>query len=88
MAVTTGNAGAAVETVLAPPSQGVQKTRQRLEKRFLDRRLAVPDEEKVKIPVGLTTRPAWRQQDRLGACPAVGHGIVDCQVQRMHPCRP
>jgi hypothetical protein len=55
--------------------------------RKTDRLVAAP-EKKVKKPAGLQTRPAWWRQDCLGACPAVGRGVTDCQVWRMLPCRP
>jgi hypothetical protein len=55
--------------------------------RKMDRLVAAP-EKKVKKPAGLQTRPAWWRWDCLGACPAVGCGVTDCQVWRMLPCRP
>ncbi len=88
MAVNADSAGtAAVETGMARPVQGVQKTGLRPEKWFLDRRLAAPN-KKEKKPGGLKTRPAWWWQDRLCACPAVGRGIADCQVWRPRQCKP
>jgi hypothetical protein len=36
--------------------------------------VAAPKKKKVKRPAGLRTRPAWVQQDRLGARLAVCHG--------------
>jgi hypothetical protein len=80
VAVTTDGGGtAAVETGMALPVQGVQKTDPRLEKGFLDRRLAAPEKKKVKKPAGLKRdlldggRTAWAlaQQYRLGTCSAV-----------------
>ncbi len=73
MVVTAGMGGtAAVEAVKAPPVPGMQKPPHRVGKRFRDHLEAALKE--VKIPAGLKTRPSWRQQDRLGACPAVGRG--------------
>jgi hypothetical protein len=39
-------------------------------------------EKKVKKPAGLKTRPAWLQQDRLGANPAVCRGDAGSQAWR------
>jgi hypothetical protein len=74
--IADGVGTAAVGTGMVPPVQIVKKTGPRLEKRFLDRRLAAPEKEKVKKPVGLKMRPAWWQPDPLGACPAVSRSIA------------
>ncbi len=81
MAVLVDRMGtASVAPVMAPPVPGVQKPPRQVG-RFWDRLVAAP-EEKVKKPVGLKTRPAWLQQDRLGANPAV------CQAWRLGPYKP
>ncbi len=60
MAVTADGAGtAAEETVMVPPVQGVPKIGPRPEKRFLNCRLAAPQNKRVKKPAGLKT--GWRQ---------------------------
>ncbi len=69
---------ASVEAVKAPPVKGVQKPPRQVRKRFRDRRLVVLQKKKVKIPVGLKTRPAWLRQDRLGASPAFCRGDAGC----------
>jgi hypothetical protein len=67
-----------VEAVKALPVPGVQKPPRRVGKRFRDSFVAAPEKKKVKKPVGLKTRHAWLQQDRLGTNPAVCHGDVSC----------
>ncbi len=58
VAVTAGVAGtAAVEVMKAPPVPGVQKPPRWVGKQFWDR-LKVAPKKKVKIPLGLKTRPA------------------------------
>ncbi len=89
MAVTIDRTGTvSLEALMAPPVQGMQKTGPRVEKQFLDHRLAAPEENKAEKPAGQQTRPAWWQQDHLGACPAVGRGVAGCQVWRPLQCRP
>ncbi len=41
----------------------------------------------MKKPAGLKTRPAWLQQDRLGANPAVCRGEAGCQTWCSHRSR-
>ncbi len=82
-----GTGTASVAPVMVPPVPGMQKPPRRVGKRFLDRLVAVLD-EKVKKPAGLTTRPAWLRQDRLGANPAVCRGDAGCQAWRLRPCKP
>jgi hypothetical protein len=77
--VTADGAGtSALETGMAPLVQGMQKTGPRLEKQFLDHRLAAPEKGKEKKPEGLKARPTWWQRDRLGVCWVVGRGVADC----------
>jgi hypothetical protein len=82
-----GTGTASVAPVMAPPVSGVQKPPRRVGKRFRDRLVAAP-EKKVKKPAGLKMRPAWLQQDHLGADPAVCRGDVGCQAWRPRPCKP
>ncbi len=63
-----------MEAVKVPPVPGLQKPLRRVGKRFQNRHVAALQKKKVKIPAGLKTRPAWLQQDRLGASPAVCRG--------------
>ncbi len=71
MAVPVDGTGtASVETVKTPPVPDVQKPPRRIGKQFREYLGAAP-KEKAKKPVGLKMRPAWLQQDRLGASPAV-----------------
>jgi hypothetical protein len=44
-------------------------------------------EKNAEKPVGLQMRPTWWRRDRLGACPAVGRGVGDCQLWRPLPWR-
>jgi hypothetical protein len=74
MAVPVDGMGTvSVAPVKAPPVPGMQKPPRRVGKRFREHLVATP-EVKVKKPAGLKTRPAWLQQDRLGANPAVCRG--------------
>ncbi len=88
MAVSVDGTGtASVAPVKALPVPGLQKPPRRVGKRFRDR-LVVAPEGKVKRPAGLKTRPAWLQQDHLGANPAVCRGDAGCQAWRLRPCKP
>jgi hypothetical protein len=71
-----GTGTASVAPVVAPQVPGVQKPPLRVGKQFWDCLVVTPEKKKVKRPGGLRTRPAWSQQDRLGASPAVCHGDV------------
>ncbi len=80
MAVPVDGTGiASVAPVMALLVPGVQKPPRQVGKRFRNRLVAAPMKEKVKRPAGLKTRPAWLQQDRLGASPAVCCGDAGCQ---------
>ncbi len=80
MAVLVDGTGtASVAAVMAPPVPGMQKSPRRIGKQFRDR-LVAASEKKVKKRAGLKTRPAWLQQDRLGANPAVCCGEAGCQA--------
>ncbi len=79
---------ASVEAVKAPAVKGVQKPPRQAGKRFRDRRVAVLQKKKVKIPAGLKTSPAWLRQDRLGASPAVCRGDAGCQAWHPLQCKP
>ncbi len=83
-----GTGTASVAPVMAPLVPGMQKPSHRVGKRFRDRLVAAPEKKKVKRPAGLRTRPAWLQQGRLGASPAVCHGDASCQAWRPWPCKP
>ncbi len=75
-----GTGTASVEAVKALPVLGVHKPPRRVGKRFRDSFVEAPEKKKVKKPVGLKTRRAWLQQDRLGTSPAVCHGNASCQA--------
>ncbi len=77
-----------VEAVKVPPVLGVQKPPRWVGKRFQDRRVVAPEKRRVKKAAGLKTRPAWLQQDRLGANPAVCRGDAGCQAWCPRPCKP
>jgi hypothetical protein len=79
---------ASVEAVEEPPVLGMLKPPRRVGKRFRDRLVAAPKKKKVKRPAGLRTRPAWLQQDRLSASPAVCRGVAGCQAWHPRPCKP
>ncbi len=89
MAVPVDGTGtASVAPVMALPVAGVQKPPRWVGKRFRDCLVAVPEKKKVKRPVGLRTRPAWLQQDRLSGTLAVFYGEAGCQAWHPRPCKP
>jgi hypothetical protein len=77
-----GTGTTSVAPVMVSPVPGVQKPPRRVGKRFQDRLVEAPEKKKVKRPLGLRTRPAWLQQERLGASLAV------CQAWHPRPCKP
>jgi hypothetical protein len=80
-----GTASVAPGTML--PVLGMQKPPCRVGKRFRDCLKAAP-EGKVEITAGLKRRPAWLQQDYLGANLVVCRGDTGCQACHLLPCKP
>jgi hypothetical protein len=65
----------------------MQKSSRQVGKRFRERLVEAPKKKKVKKPAGLKTRPAWLQQDRLGASPVVYRSDAGFQTWCPLPCR-